>query len=1361
MISKEKREAILRNFIRYQTNYCELKLSRYRETGQVSYLKEAIQISLASLNLPGLNLSGPPDTKSGLVTVLSKSLLDKYMVLREHSDLRDAISAAELAVAATPADSPDLPSCIRHLEDALSRADTTIGPSNYFEQGWLPALLAVQLHTMYKRNGVDALLREAIRLALVAVAETPEGHLDRPDRVTTLGHLLFTRFERFGELKDLREAILRAEESAAATPAGHPDRGANLNNLGLYLSTHFDRTGAWEDLQEGIRLFEEAVSVTPMGHPDRGGMLTNLGNQLATRFDRTGALEDLHEAIRRSEEAVAATPMDHPDYPGRLNNLAKHLSTRFDHTGVLEVEDMHEAVRLGEEAVASTPKDHPHHATMLTNLGKYLLAQFHRTRVFEDLKKAISLSKEAVDATPVGHPARARRLSNLGGYLRYLFDRTGVKEDLQDAICRGEEAVAAIPVDHPHHALALANLGNMLSARLDRTGALEDVHESIRLGEKAVAATPMDHPAYAGRLSSLGAHLSARFDWTRALEDIDEAIRHSKKAVNATPARHPNHALVLNNLGNQLSNRFIRTGALEDLQEAIRYSEQSVAATPKGHELRTDRLSNLGRSLSFRFERTGALEDLNEAIRQSEEAVDETPVGHSGRGRLLANLGSCLSIRFVRTGAREDLDEAIRRTEEAVNETPVDHPSRGMGLNNLGRHLSIRFSLTGKLEDLEEGIRRSEEAVAVTPVGHPIHAMVLNNLGAHLSTRFESTRDLEDLENGIRRIEEAVDATPVDHPDHARRLNHLGIRLYIRFDHSRNTEDRDRACIGWEISADSSTAHPVLRAKSAHLATLAHIKLERLEAAYKYSQRVIMLLHRAGSRAIEREDQEYMLGQVSGTSSLAASLALETGKPASTALGHLELGCGIIAGYTFDARNDVSELGTKYPALCSKYKALQDELLSPLQVPEMECTMMLSMTSVASRITRRLEAVRELDELEAEIRRKDGFSRFQLPPLSADFITLARSIGGPIVAFSVSTLRSDAIIVTQTEIKALSLPGLDYNTLQEKSGILSNGLMNGPKRTMPDRLNTLKRVLRWLWKVAVEPVLQELNFIQDVSKHHPEPLPRIWWISSGRMGMMPIHAAGDYASNPKIITSNYVISSYTPTIKSLAYARRKTSEVLVQSGNHVLIVGNSHGTSRTPSSRVLTEVHPEMKAIEKITKGAIGATCTVLHPPFKQAVLDNLSSCSIAHFSCHGDTDPGNPCNSHLLLPGPGGTEADPLRVKELSNRNLDRSMLAYLSACHTANYTSETLLDESIHIASGFQLAGFPHVVGTLWEANDLMAREVATEFYKNLFDSLDSGRGFADGIVAEALHKAVTSLRRDFDDNPILWAPFIHLGA
>ena len=1201
--------------------------------------------------------------------ILNKYLLDKYAVEGKDADPREAISTADLAVITTPEGNPNLPSYISHLADALDQFYTPKGPGNYLEQGLRPVSLAARFYGIYMRNGVVALLQEAIRLALLAVAATPEGHLERPRRLNTLGGLLLTRFKRLGALEDLREAILRGEEAVAATPVDHPDRAGRLSNLGKYLSTRFDQTGALEDLQEAIRRSEEAVASTPVDHPDRAECLNNLGNCLSTRFGQTGALEDLQEAIRRSEEAVDTAPVDHPDRAPLLNNLGAHLLARFDETGALE-----------------------------------------------DLEEAIRRSEEAVVATPVDHPNRAAMLNNLGAHLSTRFDRTGALEDLQEAIRRSEEAAAATPLDHPNRAKILNSLGKHLSTRFDRTGALEDLQEAIGRSEEAVAATPVDHPDRAGRLNTLGYHLSARFDRTGALEDLQEAIRRGEEAVAATPVGHPNRAGRLSNLGNHLSTRFDRTGALEDLQEAIRRSEEAMAAIPVDHPDRAKILNSLGYRLSTRFDRTGALEDLQEAIRRSEEAVAAIPVDHPDRAKVLNNLGHCLSARFDRTGELKDLQEAIRRGKETLASTPVDHSDRAGWLNNLGYRLSTRFDRTGELEDLQEAIRRTEEAVAATPPDHPIRAKILNNLGKHLSTRF---------------------------------------------DRSGNFEDYESACTAWEMAASSSIAHPVVCAGSARSATLAQIKLGRLQAAYSNSQSAIKFLHRASSRAIEREDQEYILGQVSGTSSLTASLALETGNPASTAIELLEFGCGIIAGYTFDARNDVSELGKQYPALCSRYQALQDELSSPLQVPEIESYVIPSMTSTGNRVTERLEAVRELDELEAEIRRKDGFSRFQLPPSSADFVTLARSIGGPIVAFSVSTLRSDAILVTPAGIKALSLPKLDYPTLLKKSDVLSKGVMKGPKRTMPERLNILKGVLLWLWEAAVKPVLEELNFIQEVSKYHGKPLPRIWCISSGRMGMMPIHAAGDYSSDPKIITSNYVISSYTPTIKSLAYAQRKASGVQGRPGNSVLIIGNPLGTSRALSKGVLSEVFTETKAIEQIVKGARGASCTKIHPPFKKTVLDNISSCNIAHFSCHGVSDPRNPCNSHLLLAGPGRTEVDPLRIKELSNRNLGQSMLAYLSACHTANYTSETLLDESIHIASGFQLAGFPHVIGTLWEANDLKAREVATEFYRNLFDSLDSGRGFEDGIVAEALHRAVARLREDFEDNPILWAPFIHLGA
>ncbi|CAG8697403.1 9223_t:CDS:1, partial [Acaulospora colombiana] len=51
---------------------------------------------------------------------------------------------------------------------------------------------------------------------------------------------------------------------------------------------------------------------------------------------------------------------------------------------------------------------------------------------------------------------------------------------------------------------------------------------------------------------------------------------------------------------------------------------------------------------------------------------------------------------------------------------------------------------------------------------------------------------------------------------------------------------------------------------------------------------------------------------------------------------------------------------------------------------------------------------------------------------------------------------------------------------------------------------------------------------------HPDILPRIWWCATGPLAFLPIHAAGIY--DPGSVDSqisDYVISSYTPTLSAL------------------------------------------------------------------------------------------------------------------------------------------------------------------------------------------------------------------------------------
>ncbi|GGY05735.1 CHAT domain-containing protein [Streptomyces hiroshimensis] len=155
--------------------------------------------------------------------------------------------------------------------------------------------------------------------------------------------------------------------------------------------------------------------------------------------------------------------------------------------------------------------------------------------------------------------------------------------------------------------------------------------------------------------------------------------------------------------------------------------------------------------------------------------------------------------------------------------------------------------------------------------------------------------------------------------------------------------------------------------------------------------------------------------------------------------------------------------------------------------------------------------------------------------------------------------------------------------------------------------------------------------------------------------------------------------------------------------------------------------------------------------PTAAEVLDLLPHHAVAHFACHGVSDPADPSHSRLLLRDHATRS---LTVASLASVRLDRAQLAYLSACETARSADATLADESIHLVSAFQLAGYPHVVGTLWPVDDRTATRMADLFYAT-YARLGPTR------PASSLHEAVRTLRTDLLSAPSLWAAHLHSGA
>ena len=114
----------------------------------------------------------------------------------------------------------------------------------------------------------------------------------------------------------------------------------------------------------------------------------------------------------------------------------------------------------------------------------------------------------------------------------------------------------------------------------------------------------------------------------------------------------------------------------------------------------------------------------------------------------------------------------------------------------------------------------------------------------------------------------------------------------------------------------------------------------------------------------------------------------------------------------------------------------------------------------------------------------------------------------------------------------------------------------------------------------------------------------------------------------------------------------------------------------------------------------------------REAVLAALPGARWAHFACHGSADLADPSASRLLL---DDHQTAPLTVVDVARLRLDDAELAFLSACSTARPVGR-LADEAIHLASAFQLAGYRHVIGTLWPIGDQHAVDIADDIYTAL---------------------------------------------
>ncbi len=1177
----------------------------------------------------------------------------------------------------------------------------------------------VNLINLAATNPDPDLLDAGIGLLTTALAADSESCLDRAALLATLcvGHLVL--FARDEGPADLDGAIAAGEQAVAATPDKHSARAGRSSTLAAAYERRFHQNGEVADLDRAIELRQQALHVTPVHDPGRTIRLSELENACRTRLRHVDVTSGLDWGIQRGEEIVTTTPESDPGWLRTLLGLLPAYQMRFATSG--RITDLDRMIQLGERLLTVIPNDHPHRRAALIALGTNHWQRFELTGAPPDLDCAIGFREQAISTPYVAHPDRWKQLNDLAATYLKRFSLNTDTADLNRAINLGEQALTATPDSSKlgkQKSLSTLALAYQMSS--SHSGVAAESERAIDLAEQALTLFPEEHPDRPKLLTNLADTYLKRFQRNDATTDLERAIDLGEQALTATPDGHPDRAVMLTSLATAYQARYERRGATTDIDQAISLGKQVLTIKSKDDPLRRAALTNLCLAYWKRYRHVGVSADLERAIEVGEQALTATPDNHPDRASPLTNLGLAYRERFERRGEPADLERAIDVGEQALAATPDNHPHTPRALSNLSGYYRQRYRWHGAIADLERAIDLGEQALAGIADDHPNRAMGLWNLSVSHHDRFEHTGVAADLNTAIQLGEQAVAAT-ADHPSHAATLSSLARAYRSRLDANGQGISRDKLRDLVRQVNNATIASAVDRILAGRdVGSLADALHEHQTAAELFDT-AVALLPSVAAREGDWSDQEHRLGEHLGlvSEAIAAHCALDD--PVG-AVEIAELGRGVLLATRLGTSTDLTDLDHVEPDLAAQLRGIH------AQLDERNVTGDQADDS-SHRTTRRGLLWAEHDEVLTRIRQHPRFTRFQLPPRLADLSPSAA--GGAVLMVNAASQRSDAIIVTAAADPILvPLPDLTLADVRSASAaLLAITHSSTNLATVLRRPRLITEILVWLWETTVGPILESLpsSLGSDGGK------PRVWWMPTGTLGLFPLHGAGQ-PGQPGAL--DRVISSYIPTMRALTHIRRrppaKTRRQLTVALPHTPGLPDLPGTA----AEVLA-VHARHPDTPLLTD--------------RDATIDNvrnaLQDATWAHFACHASTD--------LTAPSRGGLQLydGTLPIPHISALRLTDAELAYLSACSTANRGIRHA-EESIHLASAFQLAGFRHVVASLWPLDDHTAAVTAQAFYDHLPTPASADH------AAAALNDVTRDLRALHPNRPDLWAALIHSG-
>ena len=983
-----------------------------------------------------------------------------------------------------------------------------------------------------------------------------------------------------------------------------------------------------------------------------------------------------------------------------------------------DLELLKTAIALLARAAAADPSGPAGYAG---DLGA-ALTYFHELTGDESvLEGAIRALREALARKP-GNP---KILSNLGLCLTRRFEHTDDKAHLADAISTLRASVTAAEDSGAQTSSALANLGLALVRWSERTDDSESAIEAVSVHTSAVERSQGGPSVVAAMLANLGAAHLTVYQTSGDERSLEAAIGVFRNAVDTVPSGDVNAPGCFDGLGNALIEAVVAGRDIGRCLEAIEVLRRALAGLSADDPDGPLFLDHLAVALRMRFSLTGDTVALEEAIECRREAVRRA----SGPAQLAfqTNLGLLLRNKFEYTAdpaAAHEARDILRRVADTL---PEDHPGRAKAEAD---YANVLHRLGGSARDadvLGEAAGILRRIVAEMAPENTDRERHLANLGSVLSTLVEVGWDPADYSEAVDVLTRVL--SPVGPPTAAQAeiLLNLGLVHRTCFRQTRSTEAHAAAVAALDAAAGTVTAPGRIRALSSQYLAGLHAAVEDHAAAVAAFGTALELLDLVAWRGLARDDQERMLLEFSGLGSSAAASALAIGDP-DGAFGLLEQGRGVLLGQLMDLRADHEQLRLDAPELERELQRANAAIEQPRGIASAaEDAPAGPLRGSAPDVTAELQrhAVQRRDVL-ARIRKRPGFERFLLAPDPTDLRDAARD--GPVVALNLTPTRCDALVMTLEGAEAVPLPDLTAADAFARVRTFVAAVNANAWGTN----DTIREILGWMWETVAAPVFDHLGY----SESDGSTPPRLWWMPTGMLSVLPMHAAGHHArgDGDRRSALHRAVSSYTPTLRILRYAQGRP---MPDEGRPALVVAVGNGAD--PLAEAAAEAATVASALPgPATTPQLDAQAT------REAVLDRLGSAGRVHFACHATSDAARPSDSCLHL-------ADgPLRVRDINALRIHGASTAYLAAC-TTTLPGGRLPDETIHISAAFQLAGFPTTVGTLWRVPDRASHEITASTYAAL----------QDVGPARAVNLAARRLRERYRANPYEWAAYVHSGV